>query len=63
MNLVNGFFAFVAMLFGLILGHFHREIGFTILAGTGLSLILSSIEKAITSKPLTEKEIQSLTRH
>jgi hypothetical protein len=53
-NLANGFLAFVAVLAGCCVMHFDAEAGAAIVIGAGASWMLSSIEKLIKARPITD---------
>ncbi len=60
LNLADGCLAYLSIMFGLMLTHFHRESGIAILIGTLVSFYLAAIEKRIRAKPVyIDDNIQS----
>lgn len=55
LNLVDGWLAWVALLFGVTLFHFHQpNAGIPIVLGTGISYIFSSFQMYTTAVPIYE---------
>jgi hypothetical protein len=47
LNLANGILVLLCVVVGLVVAHFHRELGTWIFMGAGISWLLSSIEKRV----------------
>ena len=56
LNLVNGMFAYLSMIGGFILLHFHEAAGASITLGAMASFYLCSIEMRVTAKPYVSGE-------
>lgn len=51
LNLANGMLAYLAMVAGFVLLHFHKESGLAVVAGAMAGFYLCAIEMRLTAKP------------